>query len=45
MENAQQEMLRMQQQQLDQLNAIRRDINWNTAVSSIGAAASILSRL
>lgn len=45
MESAQQQMLQLQQQQSNQLNAIRRDINWNTAVSSIGAAANILGRL
>jgi hypothetical protein len=44
MENAQRNMLQLQQQQMNQLNAIRSDINWNTAITSIGVAANFISR-
>ena len=44
MENAQRNMLQLQRQQTEQLNAIRNDINWNTAITSIGVAANFISR-
>ena len=45
LEANQQEMLRQQQLQSQQLNAIRHSIDFNTAVTAAGFATDILSRL